>query len=85
MSNPVVHNLLSLIEGLEVADKLALLSGLTDSIRSSVDSDHAAMVERRRGALARKLYGAWAEVDADSLVEDIYLGRTLPDREISFD
>ncbi|CAH0999378.1 hypothetical protein LEM8419_00676 [Neolewinella maritima] len=85
MSNPVVHNLLSQIEGLEVADKLALLSGLTDSIRTSVDLANSATVVERKQAVARRLYGAWSDIDVDPLVEDIYASRMLPDREISFD
>ena len=88
MSNPVVHHLLSLIEGLEVSDKLIILSGLTDSIRSAVaeagSSDALSLGERKR-SLAHELYGAWGEVNVDSLVDEIYAGRALPDREVSFD
>ena len=88
MSNPVVHHLLSLIEELEVSDKLVLLSGLSDSIRSAVtevgSSDALSVIERKR-SLADELYGAWGEVDVVALVDDIYIGRALPDREVSFD
>ena len=88
MSNPVVHHLLALIEGLEVSDKLVLLSGLTDSIRSAVmeaGSSDALSVGERKRSLAHELYGAWGQVNVDSLVDDIYAGRALPDREVSFD
>ena len=88
MSNPVVHHLLSLIEGLEVSDKLVLLSGLTDSIRSAVTeagSGDALSIGERKRSLVHELYGAWGQVDVNSLVDDIYAGRALPDREVYFD
>ncbi|NJC28520.1 hypothetical protein GGR27_004045 [Lewinella antarctica] len=80
MDSIVVRNYISVIDRLDLDSKLALLSALTDSIKSSLMSKKA-----NKSELLNELYGSWSDVDESNLIDDIYEGRSIPDRDISFD
>lgn len=75
-----MRNYISVIDRLDLDSKLALLSALTDSIKSSLMSKKA-----NKSELLNELYGSWSDVDESNLIDDIYEGRSIPDRDISFD
>ena len=79
MSNLVVDSYLSIIDRMDLDSKLALLAGLTESIRTSINKPAENKLERFNA-----LYGVWEDMD-DSIVEDIYAGRMIPEDDITFD
>lgn len=79
MSNLVVDSYLSIIDRMDLDSKLALLAGLTESIRTSVRKP-----ESDKQKLLYELFGAWEDVD-EGLVDEIYSLREIPDDDISFD
>ncbi|MEM9837358.1 MAG: hypothetical protein AAF828_12695, partial [Bacteroidota bacterium] len=74
----LVNRYLQLIEPLSFDLKLALISAITDSLRTSKKS-----VDNKR-ELFLKLKGAWKDLP-DTIENDIYDHRTLSDKDISFD
>jgi len=80
MDNLVVSTYITILDRLDLESRLTILSALTDSIKDSMKTSKNV----NKSDLLSELYGAWKDVD-EGIVDDIYKGREIPDREISFD
>lgn len=79
MSSLVLDSYMSMLNKLDVESRLTILSALTDSIRTSLKQE---TTDKRK--LLFELYGAWDDLD-ESVIDDIYENRSIPEREVSFD
>lgn len=79
-----INRYVRLLKPLNSDLKLQLIAYLTESLRRSfVVSQPEPKTEKEK--LADELFGAWADVDGDELIKDIYESRTFSDKEINLD
>lgn len=79
MENIIVSSYLRLFESLPIRLKLELLASLTDSLKKAYLKE-----EEPKTTLLNKVAGAWHDMD-ESIIDDIYLSRTISDRDIQLD
>lgn len=79
MDNIVVNSYLSIFDRLDLDSKLALLAGLTENIRASISAP-----KTDKTKLLYELAGSWSDVD-EGIIDEIYISRTVSERDITFD
>lgn len=69
-----------LFESLSIDLKLALLSAMTENVRTSIQTKQKSKLQ-----LLHELADTWSDVDEDRLIKDIYESRTLSHKLVKFE